>query len=148
MSDCFCGLATISALEPVSGAQHRPVKLVVHVQPLTSCCYKWVRGKHSPGVSNWDQSSVAHLRELMETDSDAAWKLLPSLHVSCVNARVLLVGDRGPKASVWSDCGGSIGRPEHARQARTSVELMRSWRRFLTSFLKTPRRLWPSGKMT
>ena len=46
LSDCFCGLATISALEPVSGVQHRPVKLVIHGQPLTSCCYKWVRGKH------------------------------------------------------------------------------------------------------
>ena len=28
-----------------------------------------------PGVSNWDQSSMAHLRERMETDIDAAWKL-------------------------------------------------------------------------
>ena len=74
-SDCFCGLATISALEPVSGAQHRPVKLLIHVQPLTSCCYKWVRGKHLPGVLYWDQSSMAHLRELMVTDIDAAWKL-------------------------------------------------------------------------
>ena len=41
LSDCFRGLVTTTALEPVSGAQHRPVKLVVHVQPLTSCCYKW-----------------------------------------------------------------------------------------------------------
>ena len=71
----FRGLATISALEPVSGVQHRPVKLVVHVQPLTSCCYKWVRSKHFPGISNLDLSSMAHLRELMETDIDAAWKL-------------------------------------------------------------------------
>ena len=46
LSHCFCGLATISALKPASGVQHGPVKLVVHVQPLTSCCYKWVRGKH------------------------------------------------------------------------------------------------------
>ena len=75
LSDCFCGLATISALEPVSGVQHRPVKLVVHVQALTSWCYKWVRGNHFLGVSNWDQSSMARLRELMVTDIDAAWKL-------------------------------------------------------------------------
>ena len=68
LSDCFRGLATISVLEPVSGVQHRPVKLVVHVQPLTSCCCKWVHG-------NWDQSSMAHLRELMVSDIDAAWKL-------------------------------------------------------------------------
>ena len=108
LSDCFRGLATICALEPVSGAQHRPVKLVVHVQPLTSCCYKWFRGKHF------------------------LVGFQPSLHVSCVNARGLLVGDRGPNASVWSDCGGGIGWPDHARKARTSAELMRSWRRFLT----------------
>ena len=74
LSDCFRGLATISALEPVSGVQHPPVELVVHVQPLISCCYKLVRGKHPPGVSNWDQSSMAHLRELMDTDIDAAGK--------------------------------------------------------------------------
>ena len=75
LSDCFRGLATISVLEPVSGVQHRPVKLVVHVQPLTSWCCKWVRGKHLPGVSNGDQSSMAHLRQLMVSDIDAAWKL-------------------------------------------------------------------------
>ena len=46
---------------------------------LTSCCYEWVRGKHSPGVSNWDQSSMAHFRELMDTDIGAAWKLWPPL---------------------------------------------------------------------
>ena len=61
LSDCFRWLATILAPEPVLGVQHRPVKLVNHVQPLTSCCYKRVRGKHVPGVSNWDQSSMAHL---------------------------------------------------------------------------------------
>ena len=48
LSNCSRGLADISALEPVSGVQHRPVKLVIHVKPLTSCCYKWVRGKHFP----------------------------------------------------------------------------------------------------
>ena len=47
---------------------------------------------------------MAHLRELI------------SLRVSCANVRGLLVGDRGPKASVWPDCGIGIGRPEHARQ--------------------------------
>ena len=54
LSDCFRGLATISALEPVSGVQHRPVKLVLHVKPLTSSCYKWVPDKHFPEVSKWD----------------------------------------------------------------------------------------------
>ena len=53
LSDCFRELAEISALEPVSDVQHRPVRLVIHDEPLTSRCYKWVRGKHSLGVSNW-----------------------------------------------------------------------------------------------
>ena len=70
---------------------------------------------------------MAHLRELMETDFDAAWKLWHLLAGEsafpsriCVNARGLMVGDRGPKASVWPDCGVCIGRPERARQARTT----------------------------
>ena len=62
--------------------------------------------------------------------------VLPSLHISCVNASGLLVGDGGPKASVWPDCGVGIGRPEHARQVRTTVELMRYWMIFLASFQK------------
>ena len=155
LSDFFCGLATISALEPVAGVQHRPVKLVVHVQPLTPCCNRWVRGTHSPGISNWDQSLMAHLRELMETESmlpgnsGTCWlEVLPSLRVSCPNARGLVVWDRGPKASVWPDCGVGIGRPEHARQARMMVEQMRSWRRFRAYFLGTPGRLSPCGERT
>ena len=139
----------------VSGVQHRPVKLVIHVQRLTSCCYKWVRGKHLPDVSNWDQSSMDHLRELVETDIDAArelWHLpagvLPSLHVSCDSAHGLQVGDRVPKVSMWPVCGVDTGRLEHARQGRTTGDLMLSWRRFLAFSRKTPRHLSPSGKMT
>ena len=45
--------------------------------------------------------------------SGTCWlKVLPSLRVSCANVRGLLDGDRGPKASVWPDCGVGIGRPE------------------------------------
>ena len=58
LSDCFRGLATIPALWPVSGVQHRPVKLVIHVQPLTS----YVRGKHFSGSqlgikARWNRTS-------------------------------------------------------------------------------------------
>ena len=66
-------------LNQCRGCNTGPVTLVIHVKPLTSCCYKWVRGKHFPGVSKWDQSSVARLRELMDTDTDAAWKFWHSL---------------------------------------------------------------------
>ena len=80
---------------------------------------------------------MAHLRELsLETLAPVGWGFcLPFTYPASV-PMVFLVGDRGPKASVWPDCGVGIGRPEHARQARNTVELMRSWRRFLTSFLK------------
>ena len=107
-------LATISALEPVSGVQHRPVKLVVHVQPLTSCCYKWVRGKHSPGVSNWDQSSMAHLRELMDTDIDAAWKFWH-----------LLVGGSAFPSRILRQCPWSSGWGSGSESERVA----RLWRR-------------------
>ena len=56
------------------------------------------------------------------------------LEGSAFRARGLLVGDGGPKASVWPECGVGVGRPEHARQARTTVGLMRYWRRFSASF--------------
>ena len=153
LSDCFCDLATISALEPVSGVQHRPVKLVLHVQPLTSCCYKRVRGKHSPGVSNWDQSSMARLRELMDTDTDAARKLWQA-GGSAFPSRIL-------RQCSWPSGWGSRSKSDRvarlrrghrqaraARQVRTTVELMRHWRRFPASFQKTPSWLSPSGEMT
>ena len=74
LSDCFRGLATISALEPESGVQHRPVKLVIHVKPLTSCCFKW-ENIALAGLK-LDQSSMAHLRELIDTDIDASLETL------------------------------------------------------------------------
>ena len=113
LSHCFRGLATISALE---GVQHRPVKLVIHVQPLTSCCYKWVRGNHSLGISYWDQSSMAHLHELMETDIDAARKLW----------HLLAGGSAFPSRIVrqcpWSSCWGSGSESERvARLAQAQA---------------------------
>ena len=110
LADCFRGLATVSALEPVSAAQHRPVKLVVHVQPLTSCCYKWVRGTNSLGVSNWDQSSMARLRELMDTGIDAAWQFWHLLAGgSAFPSRIL-------RQCLW--CSGWGSRSESERVAR------------------------------
>ena len=47
------------------------------------------------------------------------WAVLPSLHVSCANLRGLLDGDRGPKASVWPDCGVGIGK---ARARKTGED--------------------------
>ena len=145
LSDCFRDLATISALEPVSGVQHRLVKLVVHVQPLTSCCYKWARGKHSFGVSIWDQSSMAHFREVMENDIGAAWKLWHLLAgSSAFPSRILR---QCPWSSGWRS--GSEGEfvarlwRRHRQASERSkvwmnVEVMRYWKRFLAPCLKTP----------
>ena len=111
-----CQTAEISALEPVSGVQQRPVKLVVHVQPLTSCCYKWVRGKHPPGVSNWDQTSMAHLRAPMDTDIDAAWELVHLLAgASAFPSRIL-------RQCPWSS-GWGLGSE--------SERVARLWRRHM-----------------
>ena len=86
---------------------------------------------------------------MLPGNSGTCWLgVLPSLHVPCVSAHGLLVGDRVPKVSVWPDCDVDTGRLEHARQVRTTAELMLSWSRFLAFSGKTPRRLSPSGKMT
>ena len=71
-------------------------------------------------MSSWIQTSM------LPGNSGTSWlEVLPSLRASCANVRGLLVGDRGPKASVWPDCGVGVGRPEHARQVRMTVGLIR-----------------------
>ena len=62
LSECFRGLATIYAMKPVSGVQHRPVKLVIHASLS-------LRGV-TLGFTCW-------------------LGVLPSLHVSCVSAHGL-----------------------------------------------------------
>ena len=54
---------------------------------------------------------------MLPGNSGTCWlDVLPSFRVSCANVHGLLDGVRGPKASVWPDCGVGIGRPKHARQ--------------------------------
>ena len=95
------GVATISALEPVSGVQHRPVKLVGSCSASHFLLKMGSRQAFSWGLKKRDQSSMAHLRELMVTDIGAAWRFcLPFTNPASVPVGFWL-GDRGPKASVW-----------------------------------------------
>ena len=104
------------ALEPVPSGVQGPAcdSCVVHVQPLISCCYKWVRGQTFPynlklGSKHRWLTSVSLVR-----NQHAAWKLwqLPSggselpFTVSCVNARGLLrLGDRMSESRA---CGQTV----------------------------------------